>query len=289
MLSVNSQLLDLLLYINDSKRIPKHLQYDLRSPTPEASAIPALEPDHSPCRIHDANGARAALEEAKVELATGQITPTTYQKLEAELLETTNKPSRTLTYLDTTPHTTLASVVPNDLPSDLDEDTPTGYLSPNHEHEFLSNLDNNLANATSDARPAHLFQQVRGNEKEKEKEAQLRNPVSVHNWLRKHHPSVFLQDEPNPEKVSPKHATKTSPKPSRESRSAKRSSTAPKQEHELIDEEGYVIGGNLEVPPRNKRKREDEPYRPKGGSSRSAKKKKTSGAAKRTLENDEAS
>lgn len=114
--------------------------------------------------------------------------------------------------------------------------------------------------------------------------------MSGYNWLRKHHPEHFLQDEPNPEKASPRQVTKASPKPLRESRSTKRSSAVPKQEHEIIDDEGYVIGGNLEVPSRTKRKREDEPYRPKGGSSRSVKKKKTSGgSSKKNLDNDEAS
>lgn len=186
----------------------------------------------------------------------------------------------------------MASVIPNDLPSDLDEDIPTGYFSPNHETEFLSNLDSKLINAPTDTRSAQLYQQIKATDKEKEKErdAQLRNPVSVYNWLRKHHPSVFLQDEPNPERASQRQVTKTSPKPIRESRSTKRSSAAPKQEHEIIDEEGFVIGGNLEVPSRTKRKRDDEPYRPKGGSSRSTKRKKTSGGtSRRNLDNEELS
>ncbi|MCJ1466414.1 hypothetical protein MMC07_005033 [Pseudocyphellaria aurata] len=282
----NDQLLDLLLDVNESNHVPFHLRYDLRSPTPDATDVPALEPDRSPNKIHDANGARAALEEAKVELTTGQITPNTYKDLEIELLETINKPIRIFAQLDDTPHTTLSSVTPNDLPSDLDEDAPTGYLSPDHETEFLLNLDNTLGNPPLGSRPIISSQLAKANEREREKESQLRNPVSVHNWLRKHHPQVF-QEEPGPEKLPSRSVAKVSPKPSNPPKASKRPSTVPKQENEY-DDEGFLIGGTFELPPKSKRKREDEPYRPKGGSSRPTKRKRTSGGApKRTLGDEE--
>ena len=276
-----------MLDVNESNRIPLHLRYDLRSPTPDFAHVPALEPDQPPSKIQDANGARAALEEAKVELTTGQITPNTYKDLEAELLDAINKPKR-ITDLDATPHTTLSSVIPSCLPSDLDDDTPTGYLSPNHETEFLATLDNTLGNAVHGSRPIASSQLAKANEREKEKESQLRNPVSVHNWLRKHHPQVFQQDDPNPDKPPSRQTAKVSPKPSNPPKATKRSGAMPKLEQELIDDEGFLVGGNFEAPPKNKRKREDEPYRPKGGSSRPSKRKRTSGgAAKKALGDEE--
>lgn len=285
----NSQLLDLLFDVNESKRIPPHLHYDLRSPTPDAGAVPALEPDRSPSRVGDASGALAALAEARAEIRAGQITPRSYKTLEVELLQTIDRPSRVLAQLEAIPHTTLASVTPNLLPCDLDDAAPIGYYSPNHEQEYLSTLDNNLGAAPGVPRLGFPLHTAKLGEREKEKDAQLRNPVSVHNWLRKHHPSVFLQDEPNPDKIPPKNATKVSPKPPKEPKSTKKSTAAPKQEQEIIDDEGYVIGGNLEVPTKNKRKREDEPYRPKGGSSRSSKRKKISlgATARRNAGEDE--
>ncbi len=277
--------------MNDSKRLPPHLRYDLRSPTPDASAVPGLEPDRSPSRVRDTNGALAALAEARAEMGAGQLTPRSYKALEVDLLQTINGPMRVLSHLEATPHTTLASVTPNLLPNDLDDAAPTGYYSPNHENEFLSTLDRNLGAAPVNSRSGVSTHTAKLSEKEKEKDAQLRNPVSVHNWLRKHQPSVFQQDEPNPDKVSPKNANKVSPKPPKEPRSTKKSAATPKQDQEIIDDEGYVIGGNLEIPAKNKRKREDEPYRPKGGSSRSTKKKKTSlgAAARRNAGDDEGS
>ncbi|MCJ1261872.1 hypothetical protein MMC22_001741 [Lobaria immixta] len=284
----NDQLLDLLLDVNESNRVPLHLRYDLRSPTPDATEVPALEPDHPPVKIHDANGARAALGEAKVDLTSGQITPNTFKDLEVELLEAINKPKRIFAHLDATPHTTLNSVTPNDLPSDLDDDAPTGYLSPDHETEFLLNLDNTLGNPPLGSRPIMSSQLAKANEREKEKDSQLRNPVSVHNWLRKHHPQAFQQEDSIPDKPPSRNVAKVSPKPSNPPKASKRPSTAPKQENEYIDDEGFLVGGNLEVPSKTKRKREDEPYRPKGGSSRPTKKKRTSGgAAKRTPGDEE--
>lgn len=273
----NSQLLDLLLNVNESNRLPLHLRYDLRSPTPDASEVPALEPDLSPHRIHDANGARDALEEAKVELTTGQMTPNTYKLLETDLLAAINKPKKILARLDATPHTTLKSVMPHDLPSDLDDDAPTGYFSPNHETEYLTTLDNTLASASIGSRQISSSQLAKANEREREKDSQLRNPVSVHNWLRKNQPQAFQDDIPPGWDKFPSRVSKVSPKSPVPPKSTKRLSAAPKQEQEVIDDEGFLIGGNPEVLPRSKRKREDEPYRPKGGSNRPSKKKRISG------------
>lgn len=179
-------------------------------------------------------------------------------------------------------------MTPNDLPSDLDDDAPTGYLSPDHETEFLLNLDNTLGNPPLGSRPIMSSQLAKANEREKEKDSQLRNPVSVHNWLRKHHPQAFQQEDSIPDKPPSRNVAKVSPKPSNPPKASKRPSTAPKQENEYIDDEGFLVGGNLEVPSKTKRKREDEPYRPKGGSSRPTKKKRTSGgAAKRTPGDEE--
>lgn len=281
-----SQLLDLLLDVNESKRIPPHLQYDLRSPTPDATAVPGLVPDRSPSRVRDADGALAALAEARAEVRSGQLTPRSYKALEVELLETINGPSKALTQLEAISHTTLASVTPNLLPCDLDEAAPIGYYSPSHEQEYLATLDGNLGGATVNPRSGLSGHAAKSGEREREKDAQLRNPVSVYNWLRKHHPNVFLQDEPNPDKVSPKNAAKASPKPPKEPRSSKKAAAAPKQEQEIIDDEGYVVA-NPDIPSKNKRKREDEPYRPKGGSSRAKRKKTSLGAAARRNAGDD--
>ena len=274
----------MLLDINESSRVPPYLQYDLRSPTPSETAVPALEPDRPLNEDHDIRSARAVLDEAKAELNYGSITAETYHGLEDKLKEAIDHP-KTFAQLSTIAHTTLRSIPPGPLPHDLTHSAPIGYFSPAHEEEYLSTLDSTLEATELGAQHPPSSHPIRSSEKhEKERDAALKNPVSVYNWLRKHEPRVFLQDNDSvPEKPLPK--------PAASSRAPKRSSIIPKQEPEIIDEEGYLISGSLEGSNKMKRKREDEPYRPKGGSSRSSRKKKAGGGSgeKRKLGEDEGS
>ena len=257
--------MDLLLDVNESTRIPPHLRYDLRSPTPSESAVPALEPDVASRKPVELGNARAALEEAKHELSTGQITPNSYRQLEAALNEALHK-SLSLSQLSGTSHTVLDDVPEDDLPHDVGESSPAGYLSLEHEEEYLATLDTGIGGlgprnqGNTDSHP------IRSNDRDKD--AALRNPVSVYNWLRKHQPQVFLQDSDSP-------PDKSTAKPSNATKTLRRSTIVSKQEPELLDEEGFLISANLEGLSRSKRKRDDEPYRPKGGSSRPSKRKKT--------------
>ena len=99
---------------------------------------------------------------------------------------------------------------------------------------------------------------------ERDRDMALRNPVSVYNWLRKHQPQVFLQDN---EIQSDKPARGTT------SRASKRASAPIKQEPEFYDDDGIAVDTGSSL--RGKRKRDDDGgYRPKGGNSRPAKRKK---------------
>ena len=159
-------------------------------------------------------------------------------------------------------HTTRELLSEEPLPHDLGDESPAGYLSLEHEEEYLNALD-----AALEGRPIPDSHPIRSNEREKD--MALRNPMSVYNWLRKHQPQVFLQDSDSaPDKPVQKPATAA--------KAPRRSNVPPKLEPEVIDEEGFLVSGNLEAPSRSKRKREDEPYRPKGGSSRPSKRKRTS-------------
>ena len=185
------------------------------------------------------------------------------------------------------------------MPKDLLQEAPIGYMTPGHEDDYLSALDNHLAPLHPET--ATLPHPIKPSDREREKDAQLRNPVSVYNWLREHKPKVFLQDprpeekEPVPEKVSSvteSTGRKASPKPPSSGTTKRRS--APKQEvepePEILDDEGNVIGGAGIDPPasKSKRKREDDAYRPKGGSSKSRKRGKgSSGTVVRKTEGEE--
>ncbi|KAL9071590.1 MAG: hypothetical protein Q9161_004157 [Pseudevernia consocians] len=297
----NDQLLDLLLDVNESTKVLPHLRYDLRSPTPDPSAVPALEPDLSPHGPSEIESTRAALEEAKQELYSGQITPAAFKAMEAELHVILNR-TNSLSNLSRVQHTTLNIVSADEMPKDLLQDAPIGYMTPGHENEFLSALDTYLANLPPEA-PLMLPRPFRPTDREREKDAQLHNPVSVYNWLREHRPKVFLQDprpeekESAPEKVpsvSESAGHKASPKPPSSGTAKRRSAAVPKQEvepePEILDDEGNVIGGTgIDLPaPKSKRKRDDDAYRPKGGSSKPRKRGKgSSGAVVRKTEGEE--
>ena len=285
-----SQVLDLLLEVNDGySRLPSRYRFDISSPTPEASAVPPLEPD----QLKPDNKNQST---TKIDFSKGYP----------------DKLPRSLKALCTLPHTTLESCISeNLLPDDLDSDEPTGYYSPTHEATYLAQLDTSLGLSTIADHPS-LHSTLKAADKDKDKERQkqheLHNPVSAYNWLRKNQPQVFLQDHEDgsgapaarvaKEKNSVAKAStpkpRVSPKPPA-ARGTKRAreSTIKKEEQDIVlDEDGTILGGGgIEelVPPtsaRGKRKRDrgddDNAYRPKGGSSRAPKKKKqrTNGADK---------
>lgn len=224
-----------------------------------------------------ARAAAVELKEAKEDLAAGERSPNSFNRLAAELESKMKRTS--FASLLATPHTTLASVASAPLPDDISSESPPGYLTPSHEDDYLFALDASLGTSPSAARA----NASRAGDKsfERDREVQVRNPVSVYNWLRKHQPQVFLQDnEPLPDKSSA--TTNNNNKPPAQPKPAKRPSVAaaPKLEFEILDEDGFVIGESVAAgtgSAKAKRKREDEPYRPKGGSSRSSKRKREDG------------
>ena len=145
-----------------------------------------------------------------------------------------------------------------------------GFPGSREEERYLEGLDSYLNGVAAVPRPSAAAV-ARGGERstEKDREMALKNPVSVYNWLRKHQPQVFLQDnEAHSEKPSTRPVT---------SRASKRASNV-KQEPDLYDEDGIAIEAGPTV--RGKRKRDDDGgYRPKGGNGRPVKRKKDDGPA----------
>ena len=266
--------------------------------------MPALEPDIAPPESREAEGARAALVEARLELEAGQISLSEYKETESSLLRiiSTSQPSnhlKSIADLSQVSHTKLSSVPVSGMPSDLVDESPIGYLSPNHEDEYLLALDNQIENTPPDSLQLPS-RHLKSSEKEREKDAQINNPVSVYNWLRAHSETKpiphdlekdmillnahNLEQSAQKRKPSPKPPSSTSNGTTKSTRKRASSALIPKQEpeEELLDEDGNVISGGNEVPTtyRGKRKREnDDAYRPKGGSSKSRKRTKGSGGA----------
>ncbi|KAJ9667742.1 hypothetical protein H2201_002277 [Coniosporium apollinis] len=291
----NDQLLDLLLDINSSARLPPHQRIDLRSPSPSASAVPSLEPDDEA----DPTAIQHALSAARSQLTAGAMTPSDFAHLEATLtarLPPHQRP-RTLTHLSTIPHTPYPPSRP--LPDDLAAETPPGYFSPTHEDEYLSTLDSILDAHPSaldlDADPAlvtRLLSRPAAASIPGDKDLQLRNPDSVYNWLRRNQPSVFLQDrdtkdlvsniDAGSEKSGPAHTHKAPPAHRATKRGAPRDVTSTpqqKSEQEALDEEiGFVGEAAVGAGSAKRKKGEDDAsYRPKGGNSRPAKRKREDG------------
>ncbi|KAL8687262.1 MAG: hypothetical protein Q9218_006517, partial [Villophora microphyllina] len=194
----NDQLLDLLLTLNTSVRIPPPLRYTL-SPTPSPSAVPDLEPDipEPPTAVSAAQFAHAALEEIHQELAHGKISPARYEELCSQLKPYVTSTVPLPSLFAHTAHTSLETITatstvperPSHHVSAL-SDTLT-YLSSSHETSYLSNIDTALASSDPDAAFAALKKEHQLSVKDAHKDNLLRNPTSAYNWLRKYKPDVF--------------------------------------------------------------------------------------------------
>jgi hypothetical protein len=254
------QLLQLLVDLNSMPHVPQRLRYDL---SPQPNTIREGHPDTD----YDEESAHKALRKARYQLQTGEITPHDYEKLKIEVV---SSPA----FAPGKSYATLRDYAPKDVVASAaleDPDYRSGFLTVKQEDQYLHSVDAYLDGLSNTPR-AHARSQLslRTGERnmDKEKELQIRNPVSVYNWLRKNQPQVFLQDEDS----KPSRTTGT--------RNSKRNSTRDaiiKQEQELYDEDGIAV----DVPSnRNKRKRDvDGGYRPKGGNNRATKRKRESKAS----------
>lgn len=252
------QLLDLLEDLNSRPQIPARLRYDLQPPdTIKASQLNPAEP-------YTAATAQTTLKAARKRLRLGQMSLIEYRELEGSILANPAFRSKKS-------YTDLRKLAPTSIPASVDvtydpSSASGGILSSRQEEEYLNGLDSFLAGSSAVPRPhAAKNNTARGPERsiEREKEMQLRNPVSVYNWLRKHQPQVFLQDNET-------HAEKE-----KKSRPSKRTSTTLKQEPDDDDNVMADLGGSTS---KGKRKRDDDAgYRPKGGSSRAKRRREDTG------------
>lgn len=208
-----------------------------------------------------------ALRKARHQLQTGETTPADYSALKDKVGKSSHfAPGRSYATL-----TQAVSGLPTQRPdiTDLAGAESNGFLTVKQEEQYLQSLDHFLSGEAATPR-AHAVHAIGAKSQEKsaerERETQLRNPVSVYNWLRKNRPAVFLQDNESNMDKPPRPAGSRISK-----RNANRDSNV-KQEEELYDDDGIAVeAGAL----RGKRKRDDDGgYRPKGGNARPTKRKK---------------
>lgn len=250
----NDQILNLLLELNSLPQVPGRVRYDL---------------DDVPSRqLHkhlDEQEAMATIRIARHAVQKGDTKQSDYEDLGISLLDTVEfAPQRR--YLDLVKGGALKVDV-----EDMGESTGTGgFLSSKQEDDYKLSLDEFLDQTTTDPRKhalGGLGHRLAEKSIEREREAQLRNPVSVYNWLRKNQPQVFLQDGDNDK--------------TKGSRSSKRASNkAAKTEPDMYDEDGIALEPSTG---RGKRKRDDDGgYRPKGGHARPTKRRKEETSGKRS-------
>ena len=163
-----------------------------------------------------------------------------------------------------------AASLPAEKP-DPNTGSSSGFLSTKQEEQYLQALDDFLDRIVTNPR-SHAVNSLgnRNGERtaERERETQLKNPVSVYNWLRKHQPQVFLQDnEPFTERAPRATGSRSS------TRKSAGKDTGSKQEQDLYDDDGIAL--EVGASSRGKRKRDnDGGYRPKGGNARGSRRRK---------------
>ncbi|OKL62981.1 hypothetical protein UA08_02069 [Talaromyces atroroseus] len=265
------QLLEVLMEFNESLYIPPNLRYDLTLPG-ETPLTLTSEDEDIPPSTYTTTAAKSALKEAQAELNSGQITPDTYRRLEKGV-------KRSTAFRPAIQYSSLRQIAQPGWSLSLDgqDEDPSlllniNYLTPDHEHEYLLAIDAKLGDSSADKQLKQLPEKPTISDRERE--ANLQNPNSVYNWLRRNTPQVFLQDNENASEKG------TGQRPAN-ARSSKRASLArpPAKEEDMYDEDGIALEVPAPSASKGKRKREEDTgYRPKGGrASTSRKKKETDG------------
>ncbi|CAN9082452.1 unnamed protein product [Alternaria alternata] len=275
----NDQILDILLELNEQTRVNPRLRYDLRHLSQADTAVDSLEVGPGPEFV------KQQLQALRDDVAANRITPEEYAT-KADQLHTSQAIQQTLKSLASlqskVPHTTRADLPDHPIEGiDLSEHAP-GYMSPAHEDEYLLATDQLLEQPGFDqtlqqGRPVRL---ASAQPPLSEKDLTVRNPDSVYNWLRKHQPQVFLQDKDaahhenlSEKSAAPKTTKANAAKVKRESNIG--GGTPGPRDHDDEDSAAPETG-------KGRRKTggggdDDTAYRPKGGSSRPAKRKREEG------------
>ncbi|ORY64926.1 IEC3 subunit of the Ino80 complex, chromatin re-modelling-domain-containing protein [Pseudomassariella vexata] len=252
----NDRLMDLLLDINESPQIPLERRIDLSLDDEEDEDVEAKDPAQQPTK-----SLRHLIEEVRHRdfEATAEHLP--------EILE---------------------QIQPKD-----PELYPTSFLTAEDVDNYLADIDMRIGLKTKPtiAKPEQTTPNTSA------ANFALHNPTSVYNWLRKHAPKTFLQDMEKDKEKDNDHGEKGEGGGRRKmagTRGTKRQSAATRKEvaaaaavaaaaepMEWDEEAAFDVSATGTV--RGKRKRDDDGgYRPKGGASRAAKKRKSEPRARKS-------
>lgn len=236
------------------------LRYDLSAPGDETFLPP---PDRDiPASYNDPAIAGSMLKDAKGRMAAGRMNAHAYRELEDDVRRSKAfAPRLQYTSLTQVPHSAPLS---DNQAEDHYPAHELGFLTPEHETEYYLALDAKLGDESAIEQLVSM--PSKSTLVERTRDANLRIPISVHNWLRRNQPQIFLQDNENASEKSG----------SRPSRASKRATAQARKDDDMYDDDGsYMETASTTGGAKGKRKRdEDSGYRPKGGSSRPSRKKK---------------
>ena len=211
-----------------------------------------------------------ALREARAKYDSCRMSKEDYLAIENDLVSKLSAPSIIkLSSLLSTPHSQFA---PNETKNEYLEDDLNGRMTTNHEEDYLNSLDSALSDGSEAYRMISRTAQQLPSRGLSEKDLVLQNPNSVYHWLKKHQPQIFNHErdlEGSTEK----------PAPTNKRLASKRGSDIPMvvsaapRDNEIFDDDTFYVP----EPPKSRRTKDDEPYRPKGGSSKPAKRKREEG------------
>jgi hypothetical protein len=250
LISSYSQLLDLLLDVNNSAQIPADKRIDLTTETPALTAVPGLITTEELARTSEFNTPRGQaiyneISNILAERAAEKVASKSPKSF-AHLMVTTAHMSTSSPLLRPE---VLSSLEPPEGYS-----SPLSYLSPDQIDDYIYDVEAAIGHVPPVPVPAP---------QSPHHELALRNPHSVYNWLRRNEPKIFLQDGEGSEKSNGKPG-------SLRGAGKRMSMPAPSRPDalEIVEEDGMsydpTVGG-LE-PVKGKRKREDDGgYHPKSG------------------------
>ena len=299
-----SQLLDLLLELNCSFQLPDALRFD----------VSTLPPTNNLWNV-DLKSTNGLFADIHRDVQAGKVPQNEFLNLRRETEEAfARRDAVFLSELErTVPHTAYDPATDTIPPHLADVPNQLAFLTPAREDEYLQRLDAKLGDQwplphpsrppTTTSPPPLASLSAR----EADREIELRNPLSVHNWLKKHNVAVGEVDERGSEASgggaggAPASSSKRTAAAGRNlakkvgdravGRARERDEGSPMGGAGSVgggsgggggggaDDEASLLGVDVETPKgRNKKARDaDETYRPKGGSGKKPKRKREDG------------
>lgn len=272
-----SQLLEILLDLNESLNIPKSLRYDIRLPN-QLSEYDA----------YDLSRANVEIMDAHASVQNGDYPQASYHQFRHDLEES-------LARRDVRKVDDMDATIPHPLPEDADVHVllQPEYLTSAQQDAYLLAMDAKQGDNWSLSQPippapTNLSSLT---PRELEREIELRNPLSVHNWLKKHNLQAAAKEEDNISEAGAPVATpatnrkrgnnlakKVGDRSVNQARGEKLGSPASVKAGDISevgpDDDGDDKEQVLSASARKKGGDKDDTYRPKGGRASKAKRKR---------------